>query len=88
MPGENAWLTAISCAATYVVAYLLFIGRINSKGLEGQRSPAMLTMIVVVMFGIIGFDLILKYVVTVSLPLSIVLWFCACAHSTCLSASL
>lgn len=73
VPGENAWLTAISCAATYVVAYLLFIGRIDSKGLEGQRSPAMLAMIVVVMFGIIGFDLILKYVVTVSLPLPVVL---------------
>ena len=73
VPGENAWLTAISCAATYAVAYLLFIGRIDSKGLEGQRNPAMLAMIVVVMFGIIGFDLILKYVVTVSLPLSIVL---------------
>ena len=73
VPGENAWLTAISCATTYAVAYLLFIGRIDSKGLEGQRNPAMLAMIVVVMFGIIGFDLILKYVVTVSLPLSIVL---------------
>ena len=73
VPGENGWLTAISCAATYAVAYLLFIGRIDSKGLEGQRNPAMLAMIVVVMFGIIGFDLILKYVVTVSLPLSIVL---------------
>ncbi len=62
VPGENAWLTAISCATTYAVAYLLC-----------QRNPAMLAMIVVVMFGIIGFDLILKYVVTVSLPLSIVL---------------
>lgn len=74
VPGENAWLTATSCAVTYAVAYLLFIGRIESKGLEGQRSPAMLAMIVVVMFGIIGFDLILKYVVTVSLPLPVV--FC------------
>ena len=73
VPGENGWLTAISCAATYAVAYLLFIGRIDSKGLEGQRNPAMLAMIVVVMFGIIGFDLILKYVVTVSLLLPIVL---------------
>ena len=73
VPGENAWLTTISCATTYAVAYLLFIGRIDSKGLEGQRNPAMLAMIVVVMFGIIGFDLILKYVVTVSLLLPIVL---------------
>jgi hypothetical protein len=71
--GGNAWLTAISCAAVYAIAYLLFIRRIDPKGLEGRGNPAMLAMVVVVVFGIIEFDLILKYVVTGNLALPVTL---------------
>ena len=71
--GGNAWLTAISCTAVYAIAYLLFIRRIEPKGLEGRGNPAMLAMVVVVVFGIIEFDLILKYVVTGSLALPVTL---------------
>ena len=71
--GGNAWLTAISCTAVYAIAYLLFIRRIEPKGLEGRDNPAMLAMVVVVVFGIIEFDLILKYVVTGSLELPVTL---------------
>jgi hypothetical protein len=73
VPGENAWLTAISCTAVYAIAFLLFIRRIEPKGLEGRGNPAMLAMVVVVVFGIIEFDLILKYVVTGSLALPVTL---------------
>ena len=71
--GGNAWLTAISCTTVYAIAYLLFIRRIEPKGLEGRGNPAMLAMVVVVVFGIIEFDLILKYVVTGSLALPVTL---------------
>lgn len=71
--GGNAWLTAISCTAVYAIAYLLFIRHIDPKGLEGRGNPAMLAMVVVVVFGIIEFDLILKYVVTGSLALPVTL---------------
>ena len=71
--GGNAWLTAISCTTVYAIAYLLFIRRIEPKGLEGRGNPAMLAMVVVVVFGIIEFDLILKYVVTRSLALPVTL---------------
>ena len=71
--GGTAWLTASGCAATFAIAYLLFIRHIDPRGLEGRGNPAMLAMVVVVVFGIIEFDLILKTVVTGSLPLTIVL---------------
>ena len=72
--GGTPWLTIGACAAIYVASYLLFIRHVDPKGLEGRGNPAMLAMIVVVVFGIIGFDLILKYVVTGSLPVRIVLY--------------
>jgi hypothetical protein len=71
--GGTPWLTATGCAVTFVLAYLLFIRRIDPKGLEGHGNLAMLAMVVVVVFGIIEFDLILKTVVTGNLPLTIVL---------------
>lgn len=42
--------------------------KIDPRGLAGHLDPTLLPMIVVVVFGIIGYDLVLKYVVTGTLP--------------------
>ncbi|MST61248.1 GHKL domain-containing protein [Olsenella umbonata] len=84
--GSNPWLTVGACAAVFAIAYLLFIRHIDPKGLEGHGNPAMLAMVFVVVFGIIGFDLILKYVVTGRLPMRIVLYLRAFHALICVFA--
>jgi signal transduction histidine kinase len=70
---DTTWLTISGCVIAFALVYLLFIRHVDPKGLEGRGNPAMLAMVVVVVFGIIEFDLILKYVVTGSLPLAVTL---------------
>lgn len=60
-------------AAFFWIAWRLFIRKIDPRGLAGHLDPTLLPMIAVVVFGIIGFDLILKCVVTGALPKDVVI---------------
>ncbi len=51
---------ALCSAAVYVPFYLLVVRRLSRRGLEEIHEPALLAVMVVVAFGIIGFDLVIK----------------------------
>lgn len=53
----------------YVPFYLLVVRRISREGLERVNDPALLAVMVVVMLGIIGFDLVIKSLTDQGLPL-------------------
>ena len=46
--------------AVYVPFYLLVVRRISRKGLEEIHEPALIAIMAAVVFGIIGFDLVIK----------------------------
>ena len=63
----------------YLVAYLSFISRIRRKGLDLIEQRVMLAMMVVVIFAIIGYDVVVKELEAMELPRSMVL-ACRLAH--------
>lgn len=63
----------------YLVAYLSFISRIRRKGLDLIEQRVMLVMMVVVIFAIIGYDVVVKELEAMELPHSMVL-ACRLAH--------
>jgi hypothetical protein len=78
--GANRLFTAMPLALTvayyvlvYAMAWQVFIRRIDPSGLAGHLDPTLLPMIAVVVFGVIGFDLILKYVVLGALRMDAVI---------------
>lgn len=60
-------------ALAYFAAWKLYIRHIAPSGLTGHLDPTLLPMIAVVIFGIIGYDLILKNVATGALPVDTVI---------------
>ena len=67
---RGAPLTAGCCTVTYVCFYLLLIRRINPEGLEAEDGRALVAMVFVTVFAVIGFDVVLKSAEVVGLPLS------------------
>jgi hypothetical protein len=67
---SGAPLTASCCVVTYVCFYLLLIRRVNPAGLEGEKGRALVAMVFVTVFAVIGFDVVLKRAEVIGLPLS------------------
>lgn len=67
-------LTLACCALTYVVAWFLFIRRVDTRALDGRLSATTILMFLVVAFGVIGFDLILKDCVEGLVPRIVMLY--------------
>ncbi len=67
---RGAPLTAGCCTVTYVCFYLLLIRRINPEGLEAEDGRALVAMVFVTVFAVIGFDVVLKSAEVVGLPLT------------------
>ena len=68
----------------YVPFYLLCVRRISRQGLEQIDERALLAIMVVVMLGIIGFDLVIKDLTSRGLPLAYVAALRAAHGLTCL----
>lgn len=68
------WLVTLGCcAATDLIVWWFFIRKIDPRGLDGKLNASVILMLLVVAFGVIGFDLILKYSVVAQLPRGILL---------------
>lgn len=70
------WMVFVTlgcCVVTDLVAWWFFIRRIDPRGLGGKLNASIILMLLVVAFGVIGFDLILKYSAVAQLPRDILL---------------
>ena len=65
-------LNACCVLLVYVPFYLLVVRHISCEGLERVNDPALLAVMVVVMLGVIGFDLVIKSLTDHGLPLGYV----------------
>ena len=74
----------VACVcAVYVPFYLAFARRVSREGLERVRDRGLLAVMVVVMLGVIGFDLLIKQLTTSGLDLADVVALRGCHAMTC-----
>ena len=68
--GTFALVTLVVTVATYAIAYLLITRRLSRRGLEQVSDRSMITMMAVVMLMVIGFDLVIKSLCEMGIPVA------------------
>lgn len=68
--GTFALVTLVVTVATYAIAYLLITRRLSRRGLEQVSDRSMIAMMAVVMLMVIGFDLVIKSLCEMGIPVA------------------
>ena len=68
--GTFALITLVVTVATYAIAYLLITRRLSRRGLEQVSDRSMIAMMAVVMLMVIGFDLVIKSLCEMGIPVA------------------
>ena len=68
--GGQGAITLVVTVATYAIAYLLITRRLSRRGLEQVSDRSMIAMMAVVMLMVIGFDLVIKSLCEMGIPVA------------------